>query len=311
MYFREGQLMKEITRREMTILFADVAGSVRLYSALGDIEAHRKIVNSLHCMSSSIKRYQGRVIATIGDEIMCSFNMADNALDAACELQEKLSDDTDSALFARIGIHSSLTSEDNGSPFGDTVNIAARVVALAKAGQIMLTDDVWQRLAEPNRARTRYFSNTYLKGKSEPYTIHQALWSKMEATAILLPVDSVPVSTRPSQPGHILIRHQINELTLTEGTELLLGRGEQCNLKIVAEAASRIHATLKCHAGKLLLTDRSANGTYVTTLTDKTPQDDPGLYFHHKEWVTSGSGIISLGTPVENDDTNLVYFKCI
>ncbi len=281
--------MSESTSKEMTILFADVAGSVELYTELGDMQAHQRISLFLQSMAILMERNRGRVVETIGDEIMCAFSETDDALAAACAIQESLKADRQWCLNVRIGVHSGLTGMENGHPFGDTVNVAARVVALAKAGQVMLTDQACQRLSQENKSRTSYFSDVYMKGKQEPYIIHQALWDQEEGTVMVACNDEKPLERR-RQLARFVLRHGDVENVLTEGKEVLLGRGEQCGLRVDSEAASRIHATLKCRGGRLILTDRSTNGTFIRTLAGKRAADNSELFFHHDEWVTTCGG---------------------
>ena len=301
--------MGENTSREMTVLFADVAGSVELYTALGDVQAHQRIVHYLESMSAAIERHQGRVVETIGDEIMCAFTDPEHALGAACEIQESLHRDRKWGLDVRVGLHCGVTSLVNGHPFGDTVNVAARVVALAKAGQIMLTDQVYRSLSQAGKSLTRFFRDVYIKGKRTPYTIHQALWDLDDHTLTVDCSVARPVERR--RPVYRLsLRYREAETLLEEGSELLLGRAEQCGLRINSETASRIHAILKCHGGRLILSDRSTNGTFVKTLTGNRSSDNLELFFHHDEWSTNCSGVLSLGKPVSSRNPDLVHFSC-
>jgi len=292
----------------MTVLFADVAGSVELYSALGDLKAHSRIVHFLQSMTALIERHQGQVVETIGDEIMCAFNNTDSALAAACAIQESTRSERELALDVRVGFHSGLTGVENGHPFGDTVNVAARVAALAKAGQIMLTDYAYQRLSNANKSRTRYFSEVYIKGKRAPYVIHQTLWDQEDGTTMMQRNTTKPVERR-LHVNRLYLQYKGTEAKLTEGIELLLGRGEQCGLRVDSEATSRIHATVKCRGGKLVLTDRSSNGTFVKTMSGKRSSDDSELFFHHDEWMTTCNGVISLGKPITKHNTSLIYFR--
>jgi class 3 adenylate cyclase len=295
---------------EMTVLFADVAGSVELYAALGDVQAHQRILHYLRSMSGCIERHQGRVVETIGDEIMCAFPDPNHALTAACDIQESLRRDTQSGLNVRVGLHSGPTRMANGHPFGDTVNVAARVVALAKAGQIMLTDHAYQRLSEAGKSRTRFFREVHIKGKRKPYTIYQALWDLDDYTLTVMCQAVKPVERR--QPVHRLsLRYRDFETTLEAGSELLIGRGEQCGLRVNSETASRIHAILKCHGGRIIITDRSTNGTYIRTMAGKRATDNLDFFFHHDEWSTTCGGVLSLGQPVSSQNPDLVQFHCL
>lgn len=300
--------MSENTSRDLTILFADVVGSVELYAKLGDLEANQRICLFQQSMAILVERNHGRVVEIIGDEIMCMFNETNDALAAACAIQDSLKADREWCLHVRIGMHSGLTGMKNDHPFGDTVNVAARVVALAKAGQIMLTDDACQRLSTASKSRTNYFSDVYIKGKQEPYTIHQALWDQEQGTVIVRSNVDKPLERR-RQPSCFVLRHHDAEVLVTEGKEVLLGRGEQCNLRVYSEAASRIHAILRCRGGRLILADRSTNGTFVRTGAGKRAADNSELFFHHDEWVTTCCGVVSLGKPLSSQDVVLIHFS--
>ncbi len=109
-----GLLMDRSFSKEMTILFADVAGSVELYSTLGDMEAHDHIAHSLLSMATIVERNGGKVVEEIGDEIMCIFNDADCALNSACAIQEEIRSGQALILNVRMGLHSGLTNMKKG-----------------------------------------------------------------------------------------------------------------------------------------------------------------------------------------------------
>ena len=73
---------------KLAILFADISGSTALYETLGDVAARDLVSGCLALLTRSLTRHQGRLIKTIGDEIMCTFPSAGAALQAACSMQE-------------------------------------------------------------------------------------------------------------------------------------------------------------------------------------------------------------------------------
>jgi adenylate cyclase len=195
---------------------------------------------------------------------MCAFGEADHALAAACTIQESLRQDGQWALNVRAGMHSGQTSAENHHPFGNTVNVSARVVGLAKAGQIMLADHTYKRLNDANKDRTRRFTRVYIKGKGEPYTIHQALWAQADGTVTVTVTSSISQYIEQRRSANCAkLRYRENQIDLTEGAEFPIGRGMQCHCRVVSTTASRIHATVKCREGKLLLADSSTNGTFI------------------------------------------------
>src|SRR5690606_41734876 len=79
--------------RRLAILFADVCGSTRLYDSIGDARAQDTIARCLRLMSEATDRNRGRVVKTIGDEVMATFDSVDAAVQAGAELQEAVTDE--------------------------------------------------------------------------------------------------------------------------------------------------------------------------------------------------------------------------
>ena len=95
--------------RPQTILFADVSGSTRLFETKGDVEARRLIAMVLDALSVICVQHGGRVIKTIGDEIMCTLPTAMAGVMAACDMQRKMSRDVnflrESPLLLEVALH--------------------------------------------------------------------------------------------------------------------------------------------------------------------------------------------------------------
>src|SRR5262249_36023857 len=115
---------------ECAILFADIAGSTRLYQVIGDERAQASVTACLARLAASAAGQAGVLIKTIGDEIMCRFPMADDALNAACEMHESLRDAPipgELPISVRIGTHYGPVILEGGDVFGDAVNVSARL----------------------------------------------------------------------------------------------------------------------------------------------------------------------------------------
>jgi class 3 adenylate cyclase len=72
---------------KLAVLFADICGSTALYDSVGDTQAHRLTSWCIATMLHEITPFQGVLIKTIGDEIMCTFPSAEAAFNAACAMQ--------------------------------------------------------------------------------------------------------------------------------------------------------------------------------------------------------------------------------
>ena len=74
-------------------MFADIAGSTQLYERLGDQPARAAIADCIDVMATHVAEHNGRVIKTIGDEIMCTFPSADAAVESTMAMQEAVTED--------------------------------------------------------------------------------------------------------------------------------------------------------------------------------------------------------------------------
>ena len=279
-----------------------------MYDAIGDSKAHQKVVECLKLMAGIIDRYDGQVIEIIGDELMATFPDPDLALSAACEIQERLAQDCESQLGVRIGFHFGRTAEANGHPYGDTVNVAARMVSKAKSGQIITNHQTCQHLAASNKARTRYIDRVFVKGKKVPYDLHEVVWDESEST-VVVNVRNTSLETGGSALS-LFLTYDGQELHMNESSgELVMGRGPRCGLIVHSNAASRLHGTVSYRNGKMVYQDQSTNGTYIRILTEKQSDDGADVFVHYEEWVCDQSGILSLGEPVAENRKNRVYFR--
>ena len=135
----------DLRQRLAAILAADAAGYSRLMSlderaTVAALDAARSVFHSQTAAN------QGRVVDTAGDSVLAVFETAAGALNAAIQIQAELAESAknvpvDRRMLFRIGIHSGDVMEKaDGSVYGDGVNIAARLQALAEPGQITVSD---------------------------------------------------------------------------------------------------------------------------------------------------------------------------
>ena len=143
---------------EASVLFADVSGSTKLYETAGDAVAHAAIEKCVNLMREKTVNAKGRVIKTIGDEVMSAFATADHAADAAIEMQSAISEMPpvgSTQIGIRIGFNHGPVVERDGDVFGDAVNLAARLAGVATKGQIITARDTVMLMAPMLKASTR------------------------------------------------------------------------------------------------------------------------------------------------------------
>ncbi|MEA1938896.1 MAG: adenylate/guanylate cyclase domain-containing protein, partial [Pseudomonadota bacterium] len=146
------------------ILFADIIDSMRLYESLGDEQAHTIACGCIGAIQQITLDHGGRVVKTMGDGIMCVFPSADKAFVASALMHDNPGC---ARVTVRVGFHVGPAIEDEGDVFGDAVNLAARVAAMAKGGETLLTGESIRLLSSMYVANTRLLDTTTLKGKSE------------------------------------------------------------------------------------------------------------------------------------------------
>lgn len=286
------------------ILFADVAGSTKLYEDVGDDKARAMISHCIATMSASTQAMRGRVIKTIGDEVMCVFVDANSAVKAAYDMQETVSNDFSQgrALSIRVGAHfGPAILESDGDIFGDAVNVAARMAGIAKAGQIIVSEDTVERLDADLKNDAREFDRAPVKGKKEPMIIYECVWQQEDVTRMAAPGLTMPPTATVS--SKIKLRWQDKQLELTEGSGITtLGRGDQADFIVDDTMASRLHARIEQRRGKFVIVDQSTNGTFVKT------NDGREVYLRREELHLLGAGCISLGRSVSLEDAELIYY---
>jgi class 3 adenylate cyclase len=134
----------------LTFLFTDLKGSTELYERVGDLVAFDLVKEHFKILHEIIAAESGAVVKTIGDAVMATFPTPDRAVSAAlrmreamCSLNEKHRSED---LLLKIGIHEgpclAVTLNDRQDYFGQTVNIASRVQALAVSRAILATGSV-------------------------------------------------------------------------------------------------------------------------------------------------------------------------
>jgi class 3 adenylate cyclase len=134
----------------LTFLFTDLKGSTELYERVGDLAAFDLVRAHFRVLNEIVAAEAGAIVKTIGDAVMATFPTPDRALAAALRMREAMRALNDGRnreeLLLKIGIHEgpclAVVLNDRQDYFGTTVNIAARVQALADSRSILATRSV-------------------------------------------------------------------------------------------------------------------------------------------------------------------------
>ncbi|RPI43428.1 MAG: FHA domain-containing protein [Betaproteobacteria bacterium] len=290
--------------RTLTVVFADICGSTRMYASLGDQAARVIIDAGLGVIAGVLPEYRGRLVKTLGDEVMCVFADPSLAAMAAIEMQARIAAARPGGerLEIHVGMHHGPVLVEGGDVFGDTVNAASYLRAVACAGQILTTEATVVALSRAMRVRTRPLFFGVLKGSTAESAIHQVIWQA--DTALLTDINVRSHNLVPPDEGGVLVTFADSTLRIDmQRAELVLGRGEACDVRVTDVFASRRHAVLALRRTQVYLSDYSANGTFVQRANGAV------VHVFRNEVLLEGVGDISLGRAFDQPPVQPIRFR--
>ncbi len=167
-------------RKTMVILFADLKGSVDFFQERGTIIARNWILQLYRMLSSIIDAHRGRHVKNIGDAILAVFEDPREAARAAIRMQgdlrkhNLLADET-GRYYLRIGMNMGRVLFEDNDVFGNSVNIASRVQALAPPERIYITEHLHYMVKDNKDIQCRFIGLEQLKGVKEKTAIYEIL----------------------------------------------------------------------------------------------------------------------------------------
>ena len=294
--FGGGVIGEHMARSDLAILFVDICDSTELYDTAGDAQARRLIESCVLSLAETSAAEGGRVVKTLGDGLLCMFPTADAALNAAVSMRTSVKD---GPLSLRVGFHVGPVIESEGDVFGDTVNIAARVVSFAKPDEVLFTESSVEHLSPAARLGTRFLDQASFKGKSEPVSIYGL--APLEADHTVMTSASRPTLRAEA---HLLLRHGSRLFKIgSRGPKTSIGRDPQCDFVIDRPQISRWHATIEPKQERYYLLDQSTNGTFVVLASNDS------VYLKRESLQLVGKGALSLGRPPQDNQENLIHFE--
>jgi class 3 adenylate cyclase len=289
--------------RNLALLFADVSGSTTLYEKLGDRSALAAVDSVIEVLKQAVQTYHGTVVKTIGDEVMAVFPDADAALQAASDMQNRVSalpPFGEVTLAIRVGFHVGEVLEENGDYFGDAVNTAARMTGFAKGGQIITTGTAVEALSPMLRESTREVAALSVKGKQSEVHVWEVLWQAGDDLTML-------ASNRGPALAESVLRltHGARTLVMDDALPAVqIGRDAIHNIPVSDRMASRLHGRIERRADRFYYVDLSTNGTYVTL------EDGVESVVRRDQVLLRGHGTLSFGHSASAPGAEVVTFVC-
>ncbi|MFZ1625683.1 MAG: adenylate/guanylate cyclase domain-containing protein [Gammaproteobacteria bacterium] len=286
--------MTAAAEKKLSILFADVVGSTQLYENLGDERARETVQQCLQVMKQATENFGGTVIKTMGDEVMSTFPSADDALNAANQMQQRITntvriDAQGTHAAIRIGCHYGAVQLEERDISGVAVHTANSMTSQAKAGQILTTTAVVEQLSPQWKALVRQIDVSTPKGQSDEVAVFEVLWQPEEATNMLPSID--PGHRTPARTSRLCLRFRDQEVIVGDKGKVTvtMGRADENDVVIKGNLISRIHARVDAARNRFVLVDESTNGTFIQ-------QDGKEeIYLRRDSAVLTGSGVISMG----------------
>jgi class 3 adenylate cyclase len=293
-----------LVARQLAVAFADISGSTALYLKHGNTVAREIVEACLSQMIEVLPAHGGRLVKTIGDAVMAVFPTADQAMLAASQMQSDVMERPPCGhrVFLHIGLHFGPVIDNNGDVYGDTVNAASYLAAVASADQILITESTYESLSPPLRSSVRPIFRSVLKGSSKESGIFQILWHK-ENVAITN-VNTKLHKTIPPDMGKLRLEFGGRNVHVDHDHRgIVLGRDAACDVVVDREFVSRRHAAIQLRRTHYYLVDQSINGTFVTL--------ENGLEMHvlRGELFLGGAGIISLGRKLGEDPDAAISYR--
>ena len=288
--------------RQVTVLFADVSDSTKLYESEGDKAAMEVIGRCIDQLRQTVERSGGRVVKTIGDAVMAVFPTPDAAAYAASDMQysiDALPLVGATKLGIRIGFHCGPVIQSDNDLFGDTVNLAARLVQQAGRSQIIISRETSDRLGPVFRGFKRPLYPIHVKGKVEEVGLCELIWRHADDVTMSL---ASRANAKPEAPALRLKYGDREIIRRREGDSIAMGRAPDCDLVIANNMASRTHCTIERRQDKFVLADQSTNGTYVTA------EGNPEILLQREEFRLGKHGWIAFGEPRAEADEVVEYF---
>ena len=276
------------TQRKLVVMFADVSGSAGLFERLGDTEAMYAVERCLKRMNRAIEGYRGRTIQTVGDELFASFESAEDACQAAIDMQQRIADlppVSGLKLTIRIGLHAGSVLEEDGKPTGDVVSNAARIAGIARRDQILGSSTLVAALPAQSVISVKPVPELgTVPENGADLTLFRVHWPGHEIHSGLGPPSILPTN-------RLCVRYHGKAFLLDAKTPVLtLGRDLACELIIDDRKASRHHARIEKREHDYYLVDTSTNGSFVS----RSGQQEVMVRRH--EVLLEGTGRICFGS---------------
>lgn len=166
----------------VTVMFTSITGFDDLLADRGDEVAHDALRLHASIANRALTEYGGKRIKMLQSGIMAAFMSADNALRAAFVIRDGMREHSkknlELPLSANIGINCGEPVVEGNDLFGVTVQLAARIVAIAKGGEILVSPAIQEAIGPVDDvARLEPYGPFAMKGFTDPITLYRVVFT--------------------------------------------------------------------------------------------------------------------------------------
>lgn len=293
------------SQHKLVVMFADVSGSAGLFERLGDTEAMHAVERCIKRMKRSIDGYRGRTAQVVGDELLAVFETAEDACQAAIDMQQRIADlppVSGLKLTIRIGLHIGPVKEEAGKFSGEVVTNAARIAGIARRDQILASSTLTAALPESGIIAVRPMPELgSIPENGSALNLFQIHWTAHEVGGHH---SAFGPASHPPAVERLCVRYHGKAFLLDDKTPALsLGRDLGNKLVIEDRKASRQHARIEKRADGYFLVDTSTNGCFVTLAGRQE------VMVRRHELLLEGSGRICFGCSGNDPTTDGADFE--
>jgi hypothetical protein len=204
------------------------------------------------------------------------------------------------ALGIHVGCHYGPVLDDAGDVYGDAVNVVARIVGVARTGQVIVTRELADRLSDRMRENVRPLGEVSVKGRREPVAILDYVW---EGSPELTAIQWTAASGRFSR---LRLASNGRECSIDASgpAVLTLGRDAGSDIVVGDREASRQHARIEKRHDAFVLVADSSNGTFVAI------EDESEVRVRREELFLHGTGRIALGRSTTASGATVIELSC-